>query len=144
MTPASDHSVWVEFAEQQIASPRKARTRAAEKRDAALAERSNLHRGWRIWRRQRVEELTAGPHGAAVRALREFLAAMKLGDASALVAAVENGPWRDADADTRHEVLCLVDHAIIALRERSGLPPFDDRLPGQPPTAFEIIKGILR
>jgi hypothetical protein len=135
---------FLDVAEQQVAAPRKARLRAAERRDAAIEERTDLHRAWRAWRRGRVEELMAGPHGAAARALREFLAKMKIGDAAALIVAVGAGPWREADADIRFEVLSLVDHAIAALRERGGLPPFDDALPGEPATAFQVIREILR
>jgi hypothetical protein len=135
---------FLDLAAQQISAPRKARLRAAERRDAAIKERTDLHRAWRAWRRERVEELMAGPHGAAARALRQFLAGMKIGDAEMLLAAVESGPWRDADADIRFEVLRLVGHAIMRVRERGGLAPFDDALPGEPPTAFEIIREILR
>jgi hypothetical protein len=135
---------FLDRAEQQIAAPRKARLRASEQRDAALEERTRLLRAWRAWRRERVEELVSGPHGAAAQALRGFLAKMKLGDAAALITAVQAGPWREADPDVRFEVLAMVDRAIVALRERHHLPPFDDALPGEAPTAFEIVREILR
>jgi hypothetical protein len=44
----------------------------------------------------------------------------------------------------RFEILALVDAAIVRLRERSALTPFDDPLPHEPPNAFQIIKELLR
>jgi hypothetical protein len=137
---------FLDLAESQIAKPRKARLRAAERRAAAVEERAKLLRTWRAWRRDRVEGLMSGPHGAAARELREFLGRMKIGDGPALVAAIEAGSWRDANADTRFEVLAMIDRAIARLREKSGLPPFDDALPfgDEPATAFQIIREHLR
>jgi hypothetical protein len=140
-------TIWAELADRQISSPRKARLRAVERVAAAREERVILQRAWRAWRHERVEELCSGPlYGRAARDLREMLRNMKIGDADALVAAVKAGPWREADADTRHEILCLIDHAIIALRERNDLPPFDDPLPfaDEPLTVFQIIREHLR
>jgi hypothetical protein len=155
-------NVFLDLADRQIAAPRKARLspevfskggrrlrpgfdqRSAERLATARKESAVLRRAWRAWQRKRVEELMAGPYGEAARELRGFLADMTMGDAAALVAAVENGPWRQADADVRFEVLRLVDHAIVRLRETNSLPPFDDALPGEPPTAFEIIREALR
>jgi hypothetical protein len=149
-------NVFLDLADRQIAAPRKARLspevfskggrrlRPAERLATARKESAVLRRAWHAWQRERVEELMAGPYGEAARELRTFLADMTMGDAAALVAAVENGPWRKADADVRFEVLRLVDHAIIQLREKNSLPPFDDALPGEPPTAFEIVREALR
>ena len=70
---------------------------------------------------------------------------MTLASAGGLIAFVQNGPWRGADADTRFEVLSLVDTAIIKLREHKDMAPFDDALPfsDEPLTAFEQIREIL-
>ena len=69
-----------------------------------------------------------------------------LGAAAALIALVKRGPWRTADADTRFEVLALIDAAIVTLRERAGLPPIDDTLPwtDEPLTVFQVIREMLR
>jgi hypothetical protein len=137
-----------ELAERQIAAPRKARMRAAEKRAAtaaekALAERERMADMWRRWRRERVDQLVNGSHGEAARTLVAFLDAMTLADATALIALVEGGPWRAADADTRFLLLALIDGAIVTLRERAGLAPIDDALPGEPPATFQIIREML-
>jgi hypothetical protein len=51
--------------------------------------------------------------------------------------------WTAVDADTRTIVLAQIDSAIVALRERSGQPPFDDPLPGAPDNAFLIIRKLF-
>jgi hypothetical protein len=75
-----------------------------------------------------------------------FLESVTLGDEAALLAFVKQGPWREADSDTRFEILALVDTAIVRLRERDGLAPFDDGLPwsDQPPGAFLMLREWLR
>jgi hypothetical protein len=142
-------NAFAEIGARQISAPAKARQRAVEKRarkaeQKALAERDTLHRGWKKWRRERIEVLLSGPHGNAARDLVAFLADMTLDDASALLTRVKQGPWRSCDADTRFEVLSLIDAAIIRLRERADMPAFDDPLPGQPPNAFLILRECLR
>jgi hypothetical protein len=134
-------NVFEGLAERQISAPRKARARAAEKRQQALRERDWQIIAWRRWRKKGVEILLAGPYGETARGLIEFLGAMRLDAGPELIKRV--GPWVDADADTRFLVLSLIGGAIAALRERSGLAPFDDALPGEPPTAFEIVRELL-
>jgi hypothetical protein len=138
---------WAELADRPIPSPRKARQRAAERVAAATKERTALQRAWAAWRQERVEELCSGPlYGEAARALRDFLEKMEIKDGGKLIAAVKAGPWASADPDTKHEILRLVDTAIVRLRERNDLPPFDDAVPftGRPLTVFQIIRETLR
>lgn len=136
-------SAFEALADRQIAAPRKAHARAAEKRAAqkALRERDQQCASWRRWRKQGVEALLAGPYGSEARGLIDFLEAMTLTSGPELVE--RSGAWLDADADTKFLVLSLIDSAIAALREKHGLAPFDDSLPGEPPTAFQIIKECL-
>jgi hypothetical protein len=107
----------------------------------ALAEHSQQLRQWKSWRRERLENLLAGPYAEPTRALLAFLKTMST--PSALVAFIKSGPWNDADADVRSEVLTLIDTAIVARREHAGLPPFDDPLPGEPPGAFLHLREHL-
>ena len=138
---------------QQPPASVKARQRAAEKRrttsaqkaaDKASAEREDLFRLWKKWRRERLETLLAGPHGTAAAELVAFLKAMKLEDGARLVELVRVAGWDHADADTKFEVLSLINVAITALRERAELPPINDALPGEKPTAFQIIRELFR
>ena len=117
---------FLRLAERQISAPRKARQRAAEKRamtraEKALSARDYLLRAYRRRRQKRFEVLFAGSHGDMARELSAFLVAMALTDGDRLIKLVRAGRWQQADADTRFEVLGLVDHAIASLLERNGL-----------------------
>jgi hypothetical protein len=136
------------FADTAIVAPRKARIQAAEaraerKRQEALEERGKLFRLWQHWHRQQVEQLRAGPYAAAVHELAGFLETLSLTSGPELIKLVRRGPWRDADPDTRFQILRLIDAALVQLRERRGLAPFNDALPDEPPTVFQIIRDDL-
>ena len=143
-------NAFLEFAEKQTSASIKARQRAAEKRrvtkaeEKALAERDDLFRLWKKWRRERLETLLAGPHRTAAQELVVFLKAMTLDDGTRLVEFVRAAGWAHTDADTKFEVLSLINATITALRERAKLPPIDDALPHEKPTAFLIIRELFR
>jgi hypothetical protein len=128
---------FLDLADRQISSPRKARQRAAEKRAAhkAVADQDRSERAWRQWHDK--DALLSGPYGDAARSLIAFLDYMTPDQV------VETGPWRDADADARFEILALIDMHIVRLRERHGLPPFDDALPGARLNVFLMIREVL-
>lgn len=137
-------SVWNRIAEQQIVAPRKAQLRAAEKRkQKALAERDLLFRMWQKWHAERREKLLNGPYHVAARQLINFLERMTSRDGEALLALIEAGPWRDADDDAKFLVLSLIDGDIAHLRERKGLPPFNDSLDDDDLTVFQLIREML-
>lgn len=134
-----------DLAERQISNPMKARMRAAEKRKRkALEERDILYRQWQKWHAEKRAELLTGLHGAKVQELADLLERMTLEDADELIYMVERQRWIEHDEDTKFGVLELISHAIIYLRENEGLPPFDDALPGEDLTAFQIIREIIR
>jgi hypothetical protein len=133
-------NAFLELADRQISSPRKARMRAAEKREDKAQERLALLYEKR--RKEQVAKLLAGPHGEAARALIAFLDAMTLNHGKELISVME--PWRSADANTRFEVLSLADSAIMKLREQRNWPVFDDPLPSAPPSVFLIIREMLK
>jgi hypothetical protein len=114
------------------------RRTAAEKK---LADNAWLTRAWRRWRRERVEQLLGGPYAAPAQALLKFFKTM-IGP-SALIDFVKAGPWENADEDVRFEILALIDAVIVKRRERIGLAPFDDALPGQAPNVFLILREQL-
>jgi hypothetical protein len=141
-------NAFLDYAEKQTPAAVKARQRAVEKRRAtaaekALAERDDLFRLWKRWRRERLETLLAGPHGDAARELVAFLRAMTLDGGARLVEFVRAAGWEHADADTKFEVLALINITITALRERAELPPIDDPISGHP-SAFLIIRELFR
>ncbi len=134
---------YLALADRQITAPVKARQRAAEKRAAGKTVGDQLRAAYRQWRLERHEALLAGQHGDATRRLIGFLGSMTLDQGAALVALIVQGPWRQAGADTRFEILALVDGAIITLRERRGMSPFDDALPGERANVFLAIREAL-
>jgi hypothetical protein len=108
-----------------------------------LRDRERLLRQYRGWFREQVKAARQGPYGERLERLRRFLHTMTIDDGDRLIELVDDDHWRDADADTRFLILRMVDNAIVLLREKRGLPPFDDALEGEPPTAFQIIKQCL-
>jgi len=79
-------NAFLEFADKQTPPAVKARQRAAEKRRVtktekkALAEHDYLFRLWKKWRRERLEALLMGPHGAAAHKLEHVPPQLNLGD----------------------------------------------------------------
>jgi len=142
-------NAFLDYAEKQTPATVKARQRAAEKRRAtaaekALTERDDLFHLWKLHRQERLEALLAGPHGAAARELVAFLQTMTLDDGDRLVELVRAAGWAHVNADTRFEILSLINASITALRERAKLPPIDDALPDETPTTFIIIREMFR
>jgi len=106
-------NAFLDYAEKNTSAAVKARQRAVETRrtkaaekaaEKALAERDDLFRLWKRWRRERLDELLAGPHGAAARELVAFLRAMTLDDGTRLVEFIRTAGWAPADADTKFEI----------------------------------------
>ena len=107
----------------------------------ALAEKRIELRLWKKWRRERIEGVLDGPFGEPTRALLAFCKTMTT--PTALINLVKAGPWSNASPDVRFEILALVDAVIVKRREKMGLAPFDDGLPGQPENTFLILRAHL-
>jgi hypothetical protein len=137
-------NAFLDLADRQLTAPAKRRMNSAAERarTKALAERDKLFRFWLEHCRKQREELLAGPYGDAAHELVALLDRMALDQGSELIALVERGPWRTADADTRFVVLHLIDGSIARLRERHGLAPFDDSLDDDL-TVFQILREVL-
>ena len=104
---------------------RSAQERAKRK---ALAERDYLYREWRKWHEEQIGQFLSGEYSDAARELHEFLSKASLDSGDQLIELVKRGPWLEADDDTRYQVLRMINHAIVYLRESNGLAPFDDAL----------------
>jgi len=92
----------------------------------------------------RKKELLDGPHGEHFARLIKFLDQMDITTAPELIEAVRNSVWlSDTDQATKNEALWLIDSAIMRLRIKEGLSPFDDPLMGEEPNAFLIIRKLL-
>jgi hypothetical protein len=51
--------------------------------------------------------------------------------------------WSAIDDATKQVVVHELDNAITVFREKNGLDPFDDNLPGEPDTPFRTIRAIV-
>ena len=130
--------------ERRAAKTSKILTDRERDEDKRRRDKDVLRRGYRRWKREQRQSLLAGPWASDVRDLRRLLARLKLDGGDALVAFFEPDPFANADADTRFIVLGLVAQSIIRVRLKAGLPFADDSLWGEPPTAFEQIREILK
>jgi len=105
---------------------------------------NRLFRAWKRWHAEELQTALLGPHGPAIKELIDFLRGMTLQSAPELIRLIRRRDWRQIDVATRQIVLHQINIAVVKLRERHGLNPFDDGLPdGQRPTAFLVIKQEL-
>jgi hypothetical protein len=112
------------------------------KKDKELADRSRFAHAWRRYHAEQLAEAFAGIHGAVFERLMEQL--KNLGEARALVDTIAREDWSTVSAADRFVALHEIDTTITKLREKRGLAPFDDPLPGQPDNAFRIIKAMFK
>jgi hypothetical protein len=126
-----------------LRQPRRVSTRQAKRQAEMVAERAQLFRLYRRQRKEDIGALLAGPYGAAAQILIDFLENTGPTSAPDLIERVQSGPWHVADRDTRALIFGLIDAALIQLRERAGLAPFDDPLPGEKTDVFLVIREML-
>ena len=109
--------------------------RAAMKRKRHRAFRSEAEqakiedrrlRGWRRWHEEKLHEALAGPQGLALWEICVFLDDMTLQAGPELIALIKKQPWSYVDSEDRFCILRHIDLKIVELRERHGLPPFDN------------------
>jgi hypothetical protein len=110
-------------------------------KDKELEDNARLLRAWRKWHAEQLEEALAGVHRDVLERLMEQLKALR--SARELVGFIATQNWSEVDADTRLTVLHQINTAIPKLREKSGMEPIDDPLPGQPDNASRIIKRLF-
>jgi hypothetical protein len=60
-----------------------------------------------------------------------------------LLAFMRAQDWSCVNVTTKFVILHEIHSAIIHLRERNGLPPFDDGLPGETDNVFRRVKRLL-
>jgi hypothetical protein len=116
---------------------------AKRKHERERADRSRLLRGWFAWHRDERDAVLAGPHGAMFERLLFILKNLMPQSQALLLGYIRGIGWSNIDETTRYVVLHEVGRAIMALRERGGLPPLDDPLPDQPENVFRIVKRHL-
>ncbi len=123
--------------------------RKVHERRVAVAKRTkeedDEHEQFELYRKGNRDQLKAlvAAH-PEVGELLAYLKAMKPESAPALVDYIERSTWLlDADDDLKYACLRCISVAIMRLRVRCGLPPFDDAIFDEEPTAFQVIRTIL-
>jgi hypothetical protein len=143
-------TVWDEVAEAQLVASSKRKYKRREIKETAgmvpseaekkIREQEKLTRHWKKWRREKRQELIDKGFGDVIA----FLKNMNLNSAGELVKYVrESMVIKSANKETRADLLSEIDWSIIALREKSGYLAIDDPLPGQRPSAFQLIREYL-
>jgi hypothetical protein len=114
-----------------------AREEARDERDALVAR-------YRRAIAQERDELLHGPYGSQISTLQKYLRVMEMEGSGKLVKMVCDAPWlRGADQETKRGVLSMIADAILRVRVRNGLSPFDDSIDPEPPTAFQVIRKSM-
>ena len=154
---------FLQLAEQQMPAATKAKHRAREKREAKLvvqsekdapmklsdmeqaqADQSKQFRNWKAFHRAESEAVLHGPNGNEYREMLRSVRSAAIDDPDVILHAVRSAKWlHGADSKTRQVALSAIASAIVRLRKVNGYAPFDDSLPGEEPTLFEIIRKEL-
>jgi hypothetical protein len=110
-------------------------------KEKELADNARLLRAWKKFHREELEEALAGLHRDVLGRLMTQLKDLR--SARELVESIDAQDWSAVDAQTRLVALHEINSAICELRERSGQPPIDDALPGEPLNAFQRIRDSI-
>jgi hypothetical protein len=117
--------------------------RSKKEKEKELADNGRLLRWWRAWHREQREAVLAGPYAATLVELFRMFSTIEHVKPAQLIGFIGAIDWGSIDYQTRLTVLHEVNEAIIKFRESQKLNPIDDPLPGAPPNAFQIIRGIV-
>jgi len=112
-------------------------------KDEKFIQNERLLRAWKAWHAEQLAIALNGAQGAAVAELMVVLDQLKLSSSAALFACLRRTNWTEVNPDVRFTVLHQINQTIARLRERNGLPPIDDPLPGQPDNVFRRVKAWL-
>jgi len=138
---------------RQTTAYTKARLRAAEKRAAKapmkLTEQEQKQKDdarqvrlYRRWKRGQIREFRQR-NPQVFRDLRRLLRKTTLYNSELLLRFSRYHLRQLKSHADRSIALNMIGWAIARLRIRNGYPPFDDSLPGEDPTVFEVIRAEL-
>jgi hypothetical protein len=108
-----------------------------------LQDDAKLAKAWRAWHAEELKEARDGPNGAIVNELMAVLDQLTSHSASALLACFERPDWSVVSYDVRLTLLHELNIAVTRLRERQGMSPFDDGVPGERNNIFRRIKALM-
>lgn len=112
--------------------------------EKAVQDRELLYRRYRATKEAELAELYADPQWGET--LRKFVATLKhFGPehADRMVEYVTSHKLTQAPADIRAAALQQCSYRITRIRQRAGLAPFDDPLPGDDDDVFRLCKKAL-
>jgi len=148
-------SFFEQAADRQMTAPAKAKQRAIDKRhdrgppplsaqDKKLRDQAKQARRYRTERRRQLKEQYNGKHRQGWHELRKALRQMSIDTPERLIDHIAKARWiHGANLDTRYLALSIIGSKIVRLRECNGLEPFDDALPGEPDTVFQIVRSMI-
>ena len=119
------------------------RRNSKQERDKEFRDNARSLRAWKKFHREERDAVLAGPHAATLAELFRAFANIECVKPAQLIGFIGAIDWGSIDYETRLTVLHEVNNAITKFREKQGLEPIDDALPGEPPRAFEIIRRII-
>jgi hypothetical protein len=117
--------------------------RKSEKEQKKLENDARLLRAWKQFHREERETALLGPHGAVLNELFCMFKNLQHVQPSQLIGFVRAINWAEIDYNTKLAVVHEANSAIVAYREKRGLDPIDDGLPGAPETPFRTIHHIV-
>jgi hypothetical protein len=117
--------------------------RTAAQAEKELADNAKLLRAWKQFHRDERAEVLAGQHGAVLSELFWMFANLKHVRPEQLIGLVQSIDWASIPYAAKLVTVHELNTAITRLRERHGLPPIDDPLPGEPDNPFHVIRAIV-
>jgi len=117
--------------------------RRQSQKDKELADNARLLRAWKRFHREERDVALSGPHAVTLAELFRMFSAIEHVTPAQLIGFIGTIDWSAIDYQTRLTVLHEVNAMIAKFREKRGLEPINDPLPGQPDNAFRIIKNLF-
>jgi hypothetical protein len=110
--------------------------------DKALEQRAKLLRHYRARKKERRDALFQR-HPELAEFAQHLRRIGRPAHMRIYVQEMARGPFSTATPEIRAEALSLVSERIVAIRLRSGLPPFDDPVFDEPDRVFQACKREL-
>src|SRR5262252_7551205 len=105
-------------------------------KEQELADNARLLRAWKKFHRDERDAALAGPHARTLAELFRMFSNLECVQPAQLIGFIDAIDWRSIDFKTQLTVLHEINSAITAFREKQGLEPVSDPLPGEPDTPF--------
>jgi len=117
--------------------------RTTAQAEKELRDKARLLRAWKKFHREERAEVIGGPHGPVLAELFRMFDNLQHVQPTQLIGLARSINWTTVDSNTKFVVLHELNVAITKFREKHGLEPIDDNLPGEPETPFRTIKAIV-